>query len=748
MAVIPQITNPFQGKGYQSSLNNQNRPGGEQFEIIQLTKTREAPGPLERETERNAGRGLPNRTDLPQLMVKTAKDPSMAVETLKQLISTELLATASASGHTELHGELEGLSKSIYLAVTELVREIINQEEQTTMFSGHRLFDLLREESANSSLIANTVLQQTDEDKLNAIANFLKAVNFTFNRGEILNAISANLKFLSTYFSPSPKLSEKLAALSESWAGNQARENFGLLKGETVKLLQNVSESLLNNEKTQVLIPLIIHNLSRYNTNDYMLKDAFSSLLIHIPHAQKGAFMAAFDDFLNAVLYGEFKPALQAAQNPQNQQTAVAEKELSDLNEVKAESAESKDTEKSPQQKNEFPPLYSRKLGEEGWEFPPKTMTRDSLADGLRGFLLGRINGKEAITLILSNLIEEMRDVNLMNALRSDLSKIDSITAMVDYLNDVLQQLPDAPERQFMFEMLSETVSGMAEKGELPPDSAPPSTQNAENSGNTANTGNPTQTSAPQNSSENVSHNSGTENAPGNSAQSTLPENTHHASTAGNTPLPDFTPEKLVEVVSTGVSDLPEAANPEQSNQEKPAEQAAPVGSALEELTSFIQRNINHSALKTLDSYNASNLLQSLINAPGVYTPLSHFIIPLQIGDARAFGELWVDNEDKGGGAASPQDRNHHLFLTFEIESVGRFETDLYAHGTQVSLAVLHPAGFSGEMRELKEKINRIIASTDYTVKEFQTGVLREPHDLTQIFPRISEKRTGLDIVV
>jgi hypothetical protein len=79
---------------------------------------------------------------------------------------------------------------------------------------------------------------------------------------------------------------------------------------------------------------------------------------------------------------------------------------------------------------------------------------------------------------------------------------------------------------------------------------------------------------------------------------------------------------------------------------------------------------------------------------------------------------------------------------------VGRFETDLYAHGSDVSLAVLHPESFSGEMKALKEKINRIIASTDYSVREFQTGVLREPHDLTQIFPRIVEKRQGLDITV
>ena len=638
MPVIPQITNPFQGKGYQSSLsNNQNRPGGEQFEIIQLTK----PQSVSDSTERRGGKQqqlLPNRTDLPQLMVKTPKDPTMAVETLKQLISTELLATARANGYTELHGELEELSKSIYLQLGELVEEMINQEKQTTMFSGDRLFDLLRNLAVNNES-PNT---PQNAEKLTAIANFLKAVNFSFNRDEILNALSANLKFLSTYFSPSPPLSEKLAALAEAWGGIQARENFELLKSETVKLLHNVSESLLNNEKTQILIPLIIHNLSRYNTNDYMLKDSFSHLLTHVPHSHKGAFIAAFDDFLNAILYGN-----KAKESPRPSTN---------------DTTDSKTNQSPVPEKGLFVSLYAQRIAA-GDVFPPVGMTHDSLADGLRGFLLGKLSGMESINTILSNLITGMNDPSLFSALQGDLAKIDSITMLVNYLNDVLTHLPDVPERQTLFEMLSETVSGMAEKGELPPDS----------------------------------------------------------------------------------SNKQAAVQPEQPNKAESAPR-----SSLEELTAFIEKNINHNALKTLDSYNASNLLQSLINAPGVYTPLSHFIIPLQIGDMKAFGELWIDNENKGGGGTGGNDneKHYHMFLTFEIEAVGRFETDLYAFGSEISLAVLHPESFSDAMTPLKEKISRIISSTDYSVKEFKTGVLRHPHDLTQIFPRIVEKRQGLDISI
>ncbi|MCL1880879.1 MAG: hypothetical protein FWF76_01725 [Oscillospiraceae bacterium] len=651
MPVIPQINNPFQGRGYQSTQGNQNRPGGDQFEIVQLTKPQNVASSQQRDAGEAMRQLAHNREDVPQLMVKTPKDPTMAVETLKQLMSSDLLTTAAANGYTELHGELEALAKSIYLSVGDLVPEMLNQESQTTMFSSDKLFDLMRALAGNALLTGN-------ENSANAIANFLKAVNFSFNRGEILNALAANMRFLSTYFQPSTALSEKLAELADKWASEHAQKEFNALKSDTVKLLYNVSESLLNNEKTQILIPLIIHNLSRYNTNDYMLKDAFSAMMVHVPHSQKGAFMTAFDGFLDAVLNGTFK-----SQEHKAHPAPVA-----------SETAGANSAQESLIDKNSFPAMYAEKLAE-GREFPPPGMNRDILADGLRGFLLGKLSGLDAVTTILTNLIEGSKDARMLIALQSDLAKIDSVAMLVDYLNDILKPLPDVPERQHLFEMLAETVSGMAEKGELPAESA-------------------------------------------------------------KSALDDVMGQTLKEMQNT----------PAQTQDAAPR---AAAGSALEELTRFIEKNINHTALKSLDSYNASNLLQSLINAPGVYTPLSHFVIPLQIGDARAFGELWVDNEDKGTGKSKEQGGgNYHLFLTFEIETVGRFETDLYARGSEVSLAVLHPEGFSSEIVSLKERIAQIIASTDYTINEFQTAILRTPHDLTQIFPNIMEKRTGLDITI
>ncbi len=168
--------------------------------------------------------------------------------------------------------------------------------------------------------------------------------------------------------------------------------------------------------------------------------------------------------------------------------------------------------------------------------------------------------------------------------------------------------------------------------------------------------------------------------------------------------------------------------------------------SSIQALTDFVEKNINHPALKSIDSFNASNLLQSMINAPGVMTPLAHYILPVQIENTRAFGELWVDNNDESGATGKGGGSHHHLFLTFDVDTYGRFEVDVYANDNTVRGSLLHPTSFAKNVGGVVEKINRIAAGTKYSISDFSTGVLKEPHNLTQIFPKLSERRSGLNV--
>ena len=609
---MPQISHisDATSKSYNTGLNNNrgSEQGGEQFTVAGAPKQEQLQAVSDKNTGSNPQTTM-GQKDLIPLAVTTTKNQTLAVETVKDIINADLLNTAKLNGYTELVGELERLGSSLYIPASSLVKEILEQEKQNTMFSGDKFYDLLREAAKGAN-----------EDLKEAIGNMLKAINFAQNRNEITTAVSANLRFLAEYFSPNRNLSKQLSDLADLWGRKDAGDNFGNLRNQTSDLLRSLSDSLLNDSHTQTLIPIVTHNLSKYNTNSAMLREYFGQLLSQIPsYEERNKLASAFEGLLSKLL----------KDNSLNNYTISGEK-----NQVE-------NTNFSREYQTDS--LISSYLTE--------NLSKEDYLEGLglsdsdfSEYIESLRNGASAQEVIKSLFSSLIKDEGIMSAFSSRLGSMDSAAELVDFLNGLLEAMPDSELRDMVYDVLDETVRSLEEKDPY--------------------------------------------------AQS----------------------------------------QPKQS-------------SSIQALTDFVEKNINHPALKSIDSFNASNLLQSMINAPGVMTPLAHYILPIQVEDTRAFGELWVDNNDDSGVAGGAAGGNHHhLFLTFDVDTYGRFEVDVYANDDTVTVSLLHPASFSRNAGSIIERINRIAASTKYTISDFKTGVLKEPHNLTQIFPKLSERRAGLNV--
>ena len=660
MAQIPQINNPITSKNYNYSPRQQDA-NTEPFDIVKLTGVGASGTNSDAASRSRLEMG--NRELIP-MQVQVAKDPTLAVEMLKDLLKVEVLIQALITGHTELYGSLENLAKELYVTPEQLVQEIINQEQQNTMFSGHEFYDVLRE-------VAQTT---TDPNTKELIGNLLKSINFAQNRNEILGALRANLKFLSEYYSPNEKLSEKLLNLSKEWGADDAENYFDYLKGETLSILKDVSGSLLNDEKTQMLIPLITHNLSRYNNSPYMCKEYFNLLLTQI---SSGTLRESLKNSFNRLFSALFdkKPM----QNPQTMEGVgmMPDGEETDTevynNNYTTNSSQNQPLSPSSDEKNlEFDGLNDEiqqnvknstdNFGENdeidnelsGWhKILNETMSQRgymqqlkesgyNLEQILAGYNRGKLSGMDAFKMLAGGLfLDDEEQVNLM---LEDFGKINTMQELIDDLNAMLRSMPDIPLRERLFGVFVDIIEKMSVKNELPQHGIRP-----------------------------------------------------------------------------------------------------PVSSTLDNLTNFIQQNINNPALKSLDSFNAANLLQSLLNAPGVFTPLAHYILPLEIENTRAFGELWVDNDENNPNNTPETQRNYHLFLTFDVESIGRFELDMYALGEEVNIALLYPPRFEKEIEPFKDRVNKIVRTSGYQTRAFETAPLRKPHNLVEIFPKITDKRSTLN---
>ncbi len=678
MAQIPQINNPITSKNYNYSPRQQDA-NTEPFDIVKLTGVESAG--VNSDSAAKSRLEMGNRELIP-LQVHIAKDPTLAVEMLKDLLNVEVLNQALITGHTELYGSLENLAKELYVTPEKLLQEIINQEQQNTMFSGHEFYDVLRE-------VAQTT---TDAGTKELIGGLLKSINFAQNKNEILGALRANLKFLSEYYSPNEKLSEKLFNLSQEWGADDAENYFDYLKGETLSILDDVSGSLLNDDKTQMLIPLIKHNLSRYNNSQYMCKEYFNLLLTQISSGTVRESLKNSFNRLYAALF-EKKPM----QDPQNKWTMEDVGSMSDdvyndyttnrdqnqpfLGDLGAKNGDFEGAENQIQQSNQIDDEKigqndddidldtinnaidaSKKQTEEqteeltGWQKALNEMMSgrgysQQLKDSgyniehiLANYNRGKLSGMDALRMLSEGLfLGDPANADNMKEMLAGFGQVNTMQELIDNLNSMLRGMPDIPLRERLYGVFVDIIEKMSVKNELPQHGIRP-----------------------------------------------------------------------------------------------------PVSSTLDNLTDFIQANINNPALKSLDSFNASNLLQSLLNAPGVFTPLAHYILPLEVADTRAFGELWVDNDENNPNNTPGTQRNYHLFLTFDVESIGRFELDMYALGEEVNISLLYPPRFEKEIDPMKDRVNKIIRSSGYQTRAFETAPLKKPHNLVEVFPKITEKRTTL----
>ncbi len=668
MAQIPQINNPITAKNYNYSPRQQDE-NTEPFDIVKLTGV--GASGVNSDSAAKSQLALSNRELIP-MQVQVAKDPTLAVETLKDLLNVEVLNQALITGHTELYGSLENLASELYVTPEELVREIQNQEQQNTMFSGHEFYDVLRE-------VAKTT---TDPNTKELIGNLLKSINFAQNKNEILGALRANLKFLSEYYSPNEKLSARLLNLSQEWGAEDADQYFDYLKGETLSILKDVSSSLLNDDKTQMLIPLIVHNLSRYNNSPYMCKEYFNLLLTQI---SSGTLRESLKNSFNRLYSAIFdkKPM----QNPQTMESvgkmSFGETNSGEVSNLNYTTNQQQNQPLSPNSQDKISDFEGENIqnqqniknsdnifGENaeesegdsesqltGWhKYLNETMSERGYMQQLKesgfnvehilaGYNRGKFGGMEALQTIVKSLFPQTADgeeqISLMLA---DFGKVNTMQELIDTLNSMLRDMPDIPLRERLYGVFVEIIDKMAVKNELPQHGVRP-----------------------------------------------------------------------------------------------------PVSSTLDHLTDFIEKNINNPALKSLDSFNAANLLQSLLNAPGVFTPLAHYILPLDVNGTRAFGELWVDNDENNPNNTPGTQRNYHLFLTFDVESIGRFEVDMYALGEEVNIALLYPPKFEKEIEPMKERVTKIVRSSGYNTRTFETAPLKHPHNLVEIFPKITDKRTSLN---
>ena len=175
----------------------------------------------------------------------------------------------------------------------------------------------------------------------------------------------------------------------------------------------------------------------------------------------------------------------------------------------------------------------------------------------------------------------------------------------------------------------------------------------------------------------------------------------------------------------------------------------------LNTLVKILQKQTDSESVMQLKGDSVESVIHSLLSSPSNFTPLLHFVLPIDDGSFRAFGEMWInpDEEDKktekdSKSSSAGNGRLIHMLLVADVPDVGRFETELYIRDKRINMCILCPAAVEEKLDSIASDMRKAISFSDYGFENIKVGRLEKSRSLVEVFPTLPQKRMGINVKI
>lgn len=183
----------------------------------------------------------------------------------------------------------------------------------------------------------------------------------------------------------------------------------------------------------------------------------------------------------------------------------------------------------------------------------------------------------------------------------------------------------------------------------------------------------------------------------------------------------------------------------------QPEESAGRQTRVLDLLSEIITRQAGSEEVAKQGSTEQLNkIIQSLLSSPSNFTPLLHFILPLQYENVQSFMEMWINpnGEEDDPRATDRSQTSLHFLMVFDIGGVGRFEMELFVRDKTIDMALFCPTAFTEVFESARSDINRCLRGLDYQFGDIRIDGLERSRSLIEVFRALPYRRTGLDVKI
>lgn len=141
------------------------------------------------------------------------------------------------------------------------------------------------------------------------------------------------------------------------------------------------------------------------------------------------------------------------------------------------------------------------------------------------------------------------------------------------------------------------------------------------------------------------------------------------------------------------------------------------------------------------------NIVNALLVNESVYMPLLHLIIPAEIFGQLMFSEMWIDPDFVPPGSENTDEKRRiKLFIKFDIKDLGYFEMILSYQNDMVDLQLYYPKTLAVPEKEIRTSVANIMERNGLTFKTFLLEKCNRPKSISEIFPKIYERKNSVNV--
>ncbi|MEG1761039.1 MAG: antitoxin [Hydrogenoanaerobacterium sp.] len=229
--------------------------------------------------------------------------------------------------------------------------------------------------------------------------------------------------------------------------------------------------------------------------------------------------------------------------------------------------------------------------------------------------------------------------------------------------------------------------------------------------------------------------------------QKTVPLLTYNLSRVNQNP--DFLREAAAGLI-TSMDELPQKEKLVKLLQEYLARDKAPAkesSQVMDALVKIISKEGEEKNANIVDAAKIEKIVHSLLSSPCNFTPLLHFIVPMQDEYMKAFAEIWVDPQDEEAGGGKDK-TGIHFMVAFDVEGIGEFEAEMFVNGYDILLKLFCPPAYLAEFAGFGAGVKELLSGSKYRFSAINVDKLERHRSLMDVFKTLPHRRAGIDVTV